>query len=307
MHGRVREGVTFPRWPVETARHDLHAYLLGRVAEIADEPVPWLAAWPRGRSWALVLTHDVETALGHDNVHVMRELEEQAGFRSSWNFVPERYRVDGGLLRELGADGFEVGVHGLRHDGRDLESMSTLRKRLPEIRRHAELWGAVGFRAPATQRGWNMIPELGFDYDSSYPDTDPYEPQRGGCCSWLPFFNRDTVELPITLPQDHTLFVILGQTDETAWVEKMDHLRQAGGMALLITHPDYMLDEGRLGAYSRLLAHAAADDGVWRALPRDVSAWWRRRAASRIELVDGDWKVVGPASEDADIRYVAPG
>ncbi len=306
-HGRVREGVTFPRWPVETARHDLHAYLLARVAEIADEPVPWLAAWPRGRSWALVLTHDVETSLGHDNVHVMRKIEEQAGFRSSWNFVPERYSVDGGLLRELGAGGFEVGVHGLRHDGRDLESMSTLRKRLPEIRRYAELWGAVGFRAPATQRGWNMIPELGFDYDSSYPDTDPYEPQRGGCCSWFPFFNRDTVELPITLPQDHTLFVILGQTDETAWVEKMDHLRQVGGMALLITHPDYMLDETRLGAYSRLLAHAAADDGVWRALPRDVSAWWRSRAASRIELVDGDWKVVGPASQDADIRYVTPG
>ena len=100
--------------------------------------------------------------------------------------------------------------------------------------------------------------------------------------------------------------MILGQTDETAWVEKMDQLRQAGGMALLITHPDYMLDEGRLGAYSRLLAHAAADDGVWRALPREVSAWWRRRAASSIELVDGEWKVVGPASEDADIRYVAP-
>ena len=230
-HGRVREGVTFPRWPLETARHDLHAFLLGLVAETAGRPVPWIAPWPQGYSWALVLTHDVETSVGHDNVHLMRDLEEQAGFRSSWNFVPERYPIDAAVLRGLGERGFEVGVHGLRHDGRDLESMSTLRKRLPEIRRYAELWGAVGFRAPATQRGWDMIPALGFDYDSSYPDTDPYEPQRGGCCSWLPFFNRDTVELPITLPQDHTLFVILGQTDETAWVGKMDHMRDAGGMA----------------------------------------------------------------------------
>jgi hypothetical protein len=306
-HGRVREGVTFPRWPIETARHDLHAFLLGLVAETACGPVPWIAPWPRGRSWALVLTHDVETSVGHDNVHLMRELEESAGFRSSWNFVPERYPIDAAVLRGLGERGFEVGVHGLRHDGRDLESMSTLRKRLPEIRRYAELWGAVGFRAPATQRGWDMIPILGFDYDSSYPDTDPYEPQRGGCCSWLPFFNRDTVELPITLPQDHTLFVILGQTDETAWLEKMDHMRDAGGMALLITHPDYMLDESRLGAYSRLLAHAGADENVWRALPREVSAWWRRRAASQIELVDGDWQVVGPASDDAEVRFIAPG
>jgi hypothetical protein len=49
---------------------------------------------------------------------------------------------------------------------------------------------------------------LPFEYDSSYPDTDPFEPQPGGCCSWLPYFNGPLVELPITLPQDHTLFVI---------------------------------------------------------------------------------------------------
>ena len=51
-----------------------------------------------------------------------------------------------------------------------------------------------------------MMPRLGFEYDSSYTDTDPYEPQPGGCCSYLPYFNESLVELPITLPQDHTVF-----------------------------------------------------------------------------------------------------
>jgi peptidoglycan/xylan/chitin deacetylase (PgdA/CDA1 family) len=303
VHGRVRAGASFPRSPIEPARHDLHGYLLEQLARIGDRPVPYIASWPRGHSWAFVLTHDVETAVGHDNVHLLREVEERAGFRSSWNFVPERYPVDEQVLASLGDGGCEIGVHGLRHDGRDLESLSTLRKRLPKIRQAAERWGAVGFRAPATQRGWDLIPELGFEYDSSYPDSDPYEPQRGGCCSWLPFFNRETVELPITLLQDHTLFVILGRPDATAWLEKLELLRRTGGMALLITHPDYMLDPARLDAYARLLERAGSHDDVWRALPREVSAWWRRRAASRLELVAGQWRVAGPASADAEIRF----
>jgi hypothetical protein len=46
------------------------------------------------------------------------------------------------------------------------------------------------------------MPLLVFDYDSSYPDTDPYEPPPGGCCTWLPYFNEELIELPITLAQD---------------------------------------------------------------------------------------------------------
>jgi peptidoglycan/xylan/chitin deacetylase (PgdA/CDA1 family) len=302
-HSRLRAGVPFPRSPIEPARHDLHAFLLEQLVRVGDRPVPFIAPWPRGHSWAFVLTHDVETAVGHDNVSRLREVEQRAGLRSSWNFVPERYPVDEQLLADLARDGFEIGVHGLHHDGRDLESLSTLRKRLPGMHEAAERWGATGFRAPATQRAWELIPELGFDYDSSYPDSDPYEPQRGGCCSWLPFFNRDTVELPITMPQDHTLFVILAQPDSAAWLEKLELVRRAGGMALLITHPDYMLDQGRLDAYARLLERAASDDDVWCALPRDISAWWRRRAASRLELVEGQWRVAGPTSNEAVVRF----
>ncbi len=108
------------------------------------------------------------------------------------------------------------------------------------MRGAAERWQAVGFRSPATQRQWELMPLLGFDYDSSYPDTDPFEPQGGGCCAWLPFFNQGMVELPLTMQQDHTLFVILRHGDETAWVEKAEFLRGRGGLALIDTHPDYL-------------------------------------------------------------------
>ena len=268
----------FPSWPVETAADDLAQLLLGLAGEAVGTAVTPAPTWPDGRSWALVLTHDVETGAGVEAVERVRRLEDELGFRSSWNFVPERYETPEELVSSLVQGGHEIGVHGLRHDGRDLASLRLLRRRLPGMRAAAQRWGAVGFRAPATQRRWEWMPLLGFEYDTSYPDTDPYEPQPGGCCTWLPFFNGDLVELPITVPQDHTVFEILGHQDETLWVEKIEFLRRRGGMALVLTHPDYLGDGSpALAAYERLLVRYRDDETAWRALPRDVAAWWRRR------------------------------
>ena len=302
---RVQEGGAFPRWPTEPALHDLAELVLDLVARAAGEPLPTIAPWPNGHRWALVLTHDVETARGRDTIGDVQTLELQCGYRSSWNLVPERYTVTSDLVRGLLKSGFEVGVHGLRHDGRDLESRRTLERRLPEMRRWADRWRADGFRAPATHRVWEWMPLLGFDYDSSYPDTDPYEPIAGGCCSWLPFFNETLVELPITLPQDHTLFVVLGRSDQM-WHEKAEFLRKRGGMALLITHPDYLVEEAHLSAYHRFLLAYAEDATAWKALPREVSMWWRARSETSLQLVDGEWELAGPAAHEATIAWVSP-
>src|SRR5262249_45685576 len=75
-------------------------------------PVSW-EGWPEGKRFALVLTHDVETTKGQERCPALQRLEEQHGFRSSFNFVPERYQVSPALRADLGAAGFEVGVHGL--------------------------------------------------------------------------------------------------------------------------------------------------------------------------------------------------
>jgi hypothetical protein len=303
---RIQGRREFPRWPLETALHDLYDWTLQLACEVADAELPAIAPWPGGRRWALVLTHDVETAVGYRNIHLMRGVEEELGFRSSWNLIPRRdYTVDEATVRDLAGAGFEVGVHGLFHDGRDLESPETFERRLPEMRSYAERWGAVGFRSPATHRDWGLMSRLGFDYDSSFPDTDPYEPQPGGCCSLLPFEIGDVVELPITLPQDHTLFVILRREDETVWVEKTEAIRGLGGLALLDAHPDYMLEPRLLDLYRRFLHRYRDDDSVWHALPREVAGWWRRRAQSRIEPgPGGSWQVVGPSSGEATVETI---
>jgi predicted glycosyltransferase/peptidoglycan/xylan/chitin deacetylase (PgdA/CDA1 family) len=298
----IQSRASFPGWPVETALHDLYSFLLAELEAVAGEPVPRIAPWPGGHTWSAVLTHDVETQTGYDRIQRMLAVERELGYRSAWYFVPERdYRVEEPLVDELAADGFEVGVHGLRHDGRDLSPRS-FPERLPAIRRYAERWGAIGFRSPATHRDWGRMSLLNFDYDSSYSDTAVYEPQAGGCCAWLPFFIGTVLELPITMPQDHTLFALLRHEDETAWLEKAAFLRERGGMALLLTHPDYLGENGTLPAYRRYLEWLGHDESAWRALPRDVSEWWRRRAASAIERDEDGWRVVGPAAADARVE-----
>jgi hypothetical protein len=280
MFAKVQGSPTFPRWPMETALHDLYDWLFDLLAGFAGGPVPWIDVWPDGHTWALVLTHDVETRTGYERVRHLRDVERDAGLVSSWNFVPlrepeqHRYEVEASMLGDLRREGCEVGVHGLHHDGRDLESLRTLLERLPAIRSFAERWQAVGFRAPATQRDWDLMPLLGFDYDSSFSDSAPYEPSPGGCCSYLPFLNEGMVELPITLAQDHTLFAILGERDGSSWLDKARAVRDLGGMALALTHPDYT-DDAMLRAYRQLLEAFADDSSAWRAsydqhaLPRE--------------------------------------
>lgn len=300
---RAQGRAEFPRWPIEDGLSDLYEWLFALLGALGGGPVPWLGLWPDGREWALVLTHDVETAAGLRRREALRAPERELGLRSSWNLVAERYDVGDDVVAALRDEGCEIGVHGLRHDGRDLGSRRQLRRRLPAMRRAADRWGAVGFRSPATQRVWEWMPGLGFDYDSSTPDTDPFEPQPGGCATVLPFFNDDLVELPITLPQDHTLFCVLDHQDGGLWLDKARHIRHRGGMALALTHPDYVADGRVERAYRALLAEFAADPTVWHALPREVAGWWRERAASGLRRSGAGWEVIGPAAARGRARF----
>lgn len=304
-YARRQAPPAFPAWPVEHGLHVLYEWLFATVTSIAGRPVPWLSPWPDGTTWALVLTHDVETHAGFGDIDLLRDPERSHGYRSSWNLVGERYRAEPATLRRLRDEGCEIGVHGLRHDGRDLASRRTLARRLPAMRRYAAEWGAVGFRSPATQRSWALMPLLGFEYDTSYTDTDPYEPQPGGCCTYLPFFNGDLVELPITLPQDHTLFEILGQPDGSLWLDKARQVRDRQGMVLSLVHPDYAHDQRLAAAWRALLDEFAGDPTMWQALPHEVATWWRQRANS-VPVRDGDgWRIDGPAAGRGQIRLTA--
>ena len=234
-------------------------------------PERW-RGWPDGKQFALVLTHDVEGKEGLGKCRKLMWLERERGFRSSFNFIPEgNYKVPSELRDELVRNGFEVGIHDLKHDGRLFLSRRNFSRKAARINRYLRDWNAAGFRSGFMLHKLDWLHELDIQYDASTFDTDPFEPQPEGRHTIFPFWvpapvmrkseanstgtNRSTsstcdrlragyVELPYTLPQDFTLFLLLREHTPDIWLQKIDWIAKYGGMALVNVHPDYVcLDE----------------------------------------------------------------
>jgi len=149
--------------------------------------------------------------------------------------------------------------------------------RTKHINRYLKQFGAGGFRSPLTHRHPEWMQSLEIEYDLSFFDTDPFEPIAGGTQSIWPFEIGHFIELPYTLVQDYTLTAVLRQDDPSIWLQKVEFLRQYHGMALLNTHPDYLLEEKTLDIYLQFLQEMKKRQDYWHALPRDVARWWRNR------------------------------
>jgi GT2 family glycosyltransferase/peptidoglycan/xylan/chitin deacetylase (PgdA/CDA1 family) len=301
--------VEFPRWPIEPILVERReAASQAELAATGASELARLAAWPEGHRFAAILTHDVEGSKGVGLVRKVAEIEERHGFRSSWNFVGDWYPIEAGLFDDLRGRGHEIGLHAIKHDCKLFESRANFDAELPEIHRKLAEWGAVGFRSPATHRNPDWMEELGTAYDSSFPDTDPFEPLGGGCCSILPFFFGEMVELPITLVQDHTMWEILRRETIELWTEKSDWIAANGGLINLITHPDYLDTPARLRMYEEFLVYLKGLEGGWYGLPRDVADWWRLRRDLRC-VTDGPGaaRIEGPGAERARVEWIRAG
>ena len=278
-HARRRAQREFPSWPIEDVlvRHQEDSFRQAIHANGGDK-VPFVNFWPAGHRFAYVLTHDVEGTAGIENIERVRKVERAHGIVSSWNFVAEDYPIPAGLFEELRADGCEIGLHGIHHDRSLWRNEQTFERTLPTIHRYLTEWQAVGWRSPVTYRNADWMPRLGALYDSSFPDTDPFEPQAGGCCSIFPFFLDEMVELPITLVQDHTMWELLQRPGIDLWLEKSEWIREHHGLVNADVHPDYLIRQDRLDLYDEFLGWLTQLEGGWHALPRDVASWWKERA-----------------------------
>ena len=256
-----------------------------------------------GEKFAFVLTHDVESRIGLGKCQSLMQLEMELGFRSSFNFVPEGgYRVPGELREELTDGGFEVGIHDLKHDGHLFASHRGFKRCAVRINDYVREWGASGFRSGFMLRNLDWLHDLDVQYDASTFDTDPFEPQPDGRHTIFPFWvPRPTgssingqepgsnssskggyVELPYTLPQDSTLFLVLRETTPEIWMRKLDWIVEHGGMALVDVHPDYISFSGSrpttteypVALYREFLTYVKTRYAgqYWHALPREVAA-----------------------------------
>ncbi len=252
-------------------------------------PPNW-PGWPEGKQFAFSSnSHDVEGKRGLARIEQLMSVEAKHGFRSSFNLVPENeYRVSDEVRRKIEAGGFEIGVHGLFHDGKLYSSKAEFHSRATKIKEYIRDWNASGFRSPLMQHKLAWLHELGVEYDASTFDTDPFEPEPDGFGTIFPFWvpgpnGTGYVELPYTMVQDFNLFVILEQKNIDYWKRKIDWIADRGGMALLNTHPDYMCFEGKqsrseypVARYEELLAYVREkyEGSFWAATPREVSRYY---------------------------------
>lgn len=262
----------------------------------ATKPANW-KGWPKQHQFALTLTHDVESALGTEQIKPIMDLEMSFGLRSAFFLVPESYPVSPDLRKEIRSRGFEVGVHGLKHDGRLFSSRKIFRERSIQINRYLDEWDAVGFRSPFMHHNLRWAHDLNIQYDASTFDTDPFEPQPDGANTIFPFYvnglnGRGYVEIPYTIPQDSTLFLVLGCDSIEVWKQKLDWVAARGGLVLLTVHPDYVNLENRFTArsfpialYKEFLEYVTQNyaGSFWHALPRQINEFIRTSRESSLK------------------------
>jgi len=233
--------------------------------------------YPDNYKTAIILTHDVEEETGFNFIPKVIELEKELDFKSSWNIVPYKYKIDMGIINLINNIGFEIGIHGYNHDGKLYYSEKFFNERVPFINEAIKKYGAVGFRSPMVHRNLRWLQKLNIEYDASCFDYDPFQPFPGGTGSIWPFIAGKFVELPYTLPQDHTLFYVLDKKDILMWINKINWIVKNKGMILVLTHPDYLIDADHFQMYKDLLLYLKEIENSWHCLPKVMTDWWKFR------------------------------
>ena len=299
---------SFPRWPVDhTVDRLFERLLLLSLRSRGLSRVPFIWFWPDGAPSCAIVTHDVETDVGRDRCDWLMDVDEGYGIRTSFQIVPEeRYAADPVFLDKIRSRGFEINVHDLNHDGRLFSGHEEFLRRAQQINRYVREFGARGFRSGALYRHPDWYDALDIAYDMSVPNVGHLEAQRGGCCTVMPYFIGDIVELPLTTTQDYSLFHILRDFSNDVWKNQMESIMGRHGLMSFIVHPDYLDGERERQVYRTLLDHLVTQREAgrcWMALPGDVERWWRQRKHMRLVPAGDGWRIEGSGSERARLAY----
>ena len=308
LYLRGRQEQRFPRWPVDRTVEDIveRLFVLALKAHAVDR-IPFIWFWPEGAPSCAILTHDVETLRGRNFCSRLMDLDDSAGIKSSFQIVPEqRYSIPPSFLDSLRKRGFEINVHDINHDGRLFADQTVFLRRAEAINRYAKEFDAIGFRSGGLYRNPEWLDALEFSYDMSIPNVAHLDPQRGGCCTILPFFIGKILELPLTTVQDYSLFHILNDYSIELWRRQIALITEKHGLVSFLVHPDYVIEHRARETYQALLgclAQLRADGLLWIALPREVDQWWRERSQMKV-IGDGNrWRIEGKGKERARLAF----
>src|SRR5260370_42069774 len=122
-------------------------------------------------------------------------------------------------------------------------------------------------------------------YDMFVPSVAHLEPQRGGCCTVMPYFIGKVLELPLTATQDYSLFHILNDYSLDLWKKQLALIREKYGLMSFTAHPDYLISQRARMVYEALidyLREIISQDKYWQALLGDDDRWMRSHSQYNI-------------------------
>jgi hypothetical protein len=302
--------LSFPKWPVDHSVDDLiESLMLLALRASGAQRIPFIWFWPEGHSSCAIVTHDVETAKGRDYCSTLMDIDDSFGIKSSFQVVPEkRYDVTPAFLQSIRRRGCEVVVHDLNHDGNLFKNHQQFLERAKSINAYGQKYKADGFRAAVLYRKQQWYSALKFSYDMSVPNVARLDPQRGGCCTVMPYFIGDLLEIPVTMVQDYTLFNILNRYSIDLWREQIGIVMGKHGLMSFIVHPDFINKPRERKVYESLLEFLCTlrmDRGIWMTTPGEVNRWWRQRHGMRLVKECGAWEIEGAGKERARIAYAS--
>jgi len=304
------ENIQFPQWPVDFTVENLMEHAMKLALQSSGlTSVPFIWFWPEGVPSCAVMTHDVEAQAGIDFCDRLMDLDDEYGIKSAFQLVPEhRYELSEAFLETFRRRGFEVNVHDLNHDGQLFHNREQFLERSARINEYGRRFRTKGFRAGIMYRRQDWFDALDFSYDMSVPNVAHLEPQRGGCCTVMPYFIGNMLEIPLTTIQDYSLFHVLGDYSTQLWKKQIDMISSRNGLISFIAHPDYLIDTRARVVYAELLSHLRdlrTEGRVWLTLPAEVDRWWRNRSQMALVRAGDSWRVEGPDCHRARVAYAS--
>src|SRR5437667_326864 len=140
----------------------------------------------------------------------------------------------------------------------------------------------------------------------SIPNAGHLEVQRGGCCTVMPYFIGEILELPLTTTQDYSLFHILQDFSNDVWQNQIESVLSRHGLLSFIVHPDYLGAEHARRTHRVLLGQLSRLRGTgkcWVTLPGEVDRWWRERSRMTLHREGRGWRIEGAGKERARVAY----
>jgi peptidoglycan/xylan/chitin deacetylase (PgdA/CDA1 family) len=239
-------------------------------------------SWPNNKKYAVALTHDIDTKKGFQNIDIISKMERKHDVNSCWYIVPKHYKLDYRLLDNLMESGDEIGLHGYRHDNK-LYALSEkeIDTRIKSCNEFIVRYNIQGFRAPSflISEALIKIVQQHFLYDTSIPSNRLYSPYSymEGCSTVFPYNNGSITELPITLPPDDILLALNLSKQQIfdVWMNMIASIKDCGGLALLVTHPEPFLGNkcGINDVYRDILETLSHDTDVWISTPSKILQW----------------------------------